>query len=42
MACIAYCPVQAIEYGKVSRKRQRYTLEKTLQATDLENTEQSD
>lgn len=42
MACIAYCPVEAIEYGKVSRKRKRYTLEKTLQATDLENTEQSD
>ena len=30
MACICHCPVQAIEYGKKSVGRNRYTLEKAL------------
>lgn len=31
MACIAYCPTGAIEYGKSSQGKPRYTAEKTLE-----------
>ena len=30
MACISYCPTEAIEYGKKSLGQVRYTVEKAL------------
>jgi len=37
MACISYCPTEAIEYGKKSLGQVRYTVEKALKDEPNQN-----